>query len=256
MGVIYWSAPQAGYRHPDDFVKPYGAQCGGEVKVASAVGGEVTNIPDANTVMARMKAEGVTTIVIAHNTIATGILFTAATQNNYFPEWIIPTPYAVDFNNYGQLEPREQMDQVFGFSMWEMARPQTETDCYVAYRTVDPYSAPDGTVCDLIFPYLLQMVGGIQAAGPNLTPQTFRDGLFSLGFRRYAETYSIGGGYGPDDYTYADDFGLIWWDSDAIDPKTGNPGAYRWVNNGARYRRGEIPSAPLPFFRDGITRPD
>ena len=252
IGVLYWSAPAGGFRDPSDFEKPYREQCGGTVAVPIGTGGKAEDLPQAAAAISRLKSQGVTTVVLAHSVVATLAIMSAATQQLYFPEWILPTPYAVDFNLWGRILPPEQSRSTFGFSMWEIPRPRTETDCYVAYKTVDPAGEPDDGTCRLHFPYLLQIVNGIQAAGRTLTVRTFEQGMFRLGRHYYPERWSIGGGYGPADYTYADDFGLIWWDANAVSGADGQPGAYRWVNDGRRYKRGEIPTEPVGFFASGV----
>ena len=77
----------------------------------------------------------------------------------------------------------------------------------------------------------------MQAAGPKLTPETFRDGLFKMGYRFYDDVpYAIGGGYGPADFSYIDDVGEIWWDPAARKPQDGSPGAYRGAAASLRSR--------------------
>jgi hypothetical protein len=86
-----------------------------------------------------------------------------------------------------------------------------------------------------------------------LTPTSFRDGLYKMGYRYYPETYAIGGGYGPGDPSYPDDFNIVWWDPSATDPYQGYPGAFRAVANGKRFKLGEIPTGDIALFRDGVT---
>jgi hypothetical protein len=100
---------------------------------------------------------------------------------------------------------------------------------------------------------MLQYVNGIQRAGPNLTPETFMRGLQSMPKRPPDPIWSIGGGYGPNDYTYSDYVSLVWYDPTAPAPDERNiPGAYRHLDGGRRYAVGEIPSEPLAWFREGI----
>jgi hypothetical protein len=45
---------------------------------------------------------------------------------------------------------------------------------------------------------------------------------------------------------------LTWWDPTAQDTTLDTPGAYRWVWGGQRFKRGEIPTEPVPFLKDGV----
>ena len=118
--------------------------------------------------------------------------------------------------------------------------------------TLDPGQAPDDATCRLMFHTFVEIAHGIQAAGPRLTPETFRDGLFRIGRRFNLARHASGGGLGPGDFTFVDDFGLIWWDASATDPHTNRSGAYRWVNDGTRYQLGQIPTEPVRWFDEGI----
>ena len=253
FGGLYWTSVNGGGSHTtDDVRKAMASKCGMSFTDFQEfpAENESNEIPNAQAALARFRAEGITTVVFAHETAAAAVVMADATSNQYFPEWVLPSPYGVDFNLIGSILPPEQMRHAFGFSQWELPHPSTASDCYIAYQSVDPTNTPDGTFCKLVFPFLQQFVNGIQMAGPRLNPQTFRDGLYKLGHRFYPDRLSVGGGFGPGDYTYIDDFGLIWWDRTAPDPETGNQGAYRWVMNGKRFQLGQIPTAPVGFFTD------
>lgn len=83
----------------------------------------------------------------------------------------------------------------------------------------------------------------VHLAGPDLTPETFRDGL-----HRYAPS---GGGPTRPTLYWADDrhgdVTLMWWDPEAIgvdEAGERGPGMYRYAHGGRRYRVGQIPDAP------------
>ena len=98
-------------------------------------------------------------------------------------------------------------------------------------------------------------MNGIQEAGPNLNQTTFDEALMRLGHRYPKEPWAVGGGFGPDDYSYMDNVGIIWFDSNAIDPATNGPGAYRWTHKGTRFKRGELPADDSELFRKGVNTP-
>jgi hypothetical protein len=99
---------------------------------------------------------------------------------------------------------------------------------------------------------------GIHLAGPELTPETFRDGLF----QRY-----IAQGAGPDlrerragvrssgvaRLQLVDDAGAFFWDPDEPgEDETGNAGTgmKRFIDGGRRYLPGEWPEEEMGFFEE------
>ena len=66
--------------------------------------------------------------------------------------------------------------------------------------------------------------------------------------------WSLGGGFGPNDFTYSDYAGEFWWDPLATD-EAGEQGAYRWVRGGKRYAKGEFEREDPLVFRDGTPYP-
>ncbi len=99
------------------------------------------------------------------------------------------------------------------------------------------------------------MLDGIQEAGPELTPETFQEGLFKMGHRFPAEPWAIGGGFGPDDYSYMDNVGEVWFNLNAVNPENSAPGAYVWSYEAKRFKRGELPADDGQLFQHGVTTP-
>ena len=90
-------------------------------------------------------------------------------------------------------------------------------------------------------------------AGPNLTPETFRDGMFRrppidrADHRRRPRSRGATT-RGPADYNDQDDATASWWDPDATGPdETGERGqghVPRYVDGGKRYLPSEWPTEP------------
>ena len=203
--------------------------------------------------VAQMRAAGVTSIVPQIEVGSAIEAMGAADGSGYAPEWLLFFPYGLDINIIGNLLPPSQMAHAFGMSAWELPARNNQTDCYRAYKSIDPSGTPSDGTCFNFFGPLQQMVNGIQQAGPNLTPETFRDGLYRQGHRFYPQPWAIGGGYGPGDHTYMDNMAEIWWSGDAAKPEDGTPGAYMWVDGGRRYREGEIPETETQVFSNGTS---
>ena len=92
---------------------------------------------------------------------------------------------------------------------------------------------------------------GCTLAGPKLTPQTFRDGLFRYPAYRAADainpqlSWGKHGVWPATDYNGSEDAGMLWWDPTAVGEdevrQTGN-GLYRYADGGKRYTRGKFPA--------------
>ena len=209
----------------------------------------------------RFITEGVTTVVPFNEFVTNRILTSSFDQQGYFPEWVTNGFGALDVGQLARLQSQTQWEHAFGFSAMEMARPRDEHDCYRAYKSIEPNTNPHYATCFYIFHSLQQLVAGIQMAGPNLTPEAFKQGLFKVGHRFYdTPGWATGGGFGPGDLTYMDNVTEIWWDPTVTDP-AGNGstdrGAYYYVRGGQRYRQGEIPREDSLVFKDGsLTRDD
>ena len=207
--------------------------------------------------IATMKAENVTTVMLALDFLTAGVLTHQSTQQQYWPEWLMCGCGAIDRNELIQLFfDTNQWKHAFGVYPQEIARPQQATDWWRAYKSVDPDNDPNESVAKYLFQTMQQYVNGIQRAGPTLTPETFMQGLISMGYREPVPKWSIGGGYGPGDYTYGDYVSLVWFDQLEPAPDERNqPGAYRHMFGGQRYKLGEIPEGDLPWFEEGIAGP-
>ena len=97
---------------------------------------------------------------------------------------------------------------------------------------------------DVVYLQLLPLVLGVQMAGPELTPENLETGMFA-----FPERTGVAGtwDWGPGHYSPVRDIREIWWDPDAISPFNGQPGSY--VDNGQRYRTGEIPAGDPEVFQ-------
>ena len=76
-------------------------------------------------------------------------------------------------------------------------RASNQSACFRAYQSIDPNGSPDAGACGTLWDGIVQLMDGIQGAGPRLNPGTWRDGLLRMGYRWYEDLpYAIGGGYG------------------------------------------------------------
>jgi hypothetical protein len=227
-------------------------RCGVELKLAQEY-----NITSGQSglagVMSKFRAEGVSTVILNVDGLTPTVLTEEADRLQYFPEYVHTGSGEMDSNGSGQLMNDRQARHVVGLSPNEIARPDEEKDWYRAYKEMDPDGEPDEGDFPGPFRSLQQLAGGIQHAGPNLTPETLWEGLRKQPYRTPDPIWAIGGGYRDSlefaaykDLTYEDYMSLIWFDQTA-DDAANFTGAWCHVFLGKRFKVGELPTDPIPW---------
>ena len=209
----------------------------------------------ATTVVARMRDAGVTTVIMSVDPLIPKNITEEATKQGYFPEWVVGPSVLADTTIFGRTFDQEQWKNAIGISL-PAARGAVELgDSYGVYDWYYGTEPPSNTQA-VILPGTERLALGIHLAGPNLTPETFRDGLFERWVPRGGGktfTYQSWGEelWGRADYNSSDDASVFWWDAEATgEDETGNAGTgmLAWVDGGTRYLPGEWPEEPIPFF--------
>jgi hypothetical protein len=209
----------------------------------------------ARTIVAKLKNAHVTTVIYYGDPITPGDLTREATAQNYFPEWVLGPAYLADTTFFARTYDQRQWSHAFGWSGLA-ARGERETGAdYVLYKWAYGTAPPTNTSgLTLIGP--LALYGGIQLAGPDLTPATLRDGVFHIqphrgGPMSYSSSWGRHGVWPGVDYFSSDDATLVWYDATAAgrdEIGSDGTGMYRYVDGGRRYLPGEFPTAPVRWF--------
>jgi hypothetical protein len=220
----------------------------------------------AATIIPKLKEAGVTSIIFLGDPIMPIYLTQQATQQNYFPEWIITGTVLTDTTVLGRMYDQQQWKHAFGVSGLGVRQPRENGEGYRLYQWFYGEDPQAKTNVQLSYPGLSALFLGIHLAGPNLTPQTFRDGLFG-----YPPT---GGGvttpqisYGrhglfkdpeeneTDDFLGIDDLTFIWWDATGTgvdESGKDGTGVMRYAEGGKRYLPGTVPAGePKAFQQEG-----
>jgi hypothetical protein len=206
---------------------------------------------NARTNIARLKDAGVTTVIYTGDPLTPASLTAEATAQDYHPEWILGSSVLMDTSLFARQTDMEQWKDGFGISLIG-ARGAQETNG--AFRIWDwAYGGlpPNNTANVLNGGLLLTVFPGIHLAGPELTPETFRDGLFryppSGGGPTEVQISRGDHGVWPDtDFGGSDDATVIWFDPTAAgEDEVGNQGTglYRYANGGQRYTLGNFPDS-------------
>ena len=244
FGAVY---PATGF-DLDSFEKAF-ADNGGE-PLTEAVEFDPANAAQigeqAPTMINRLKASGVTSVVLfADNSVLTPLL-AAATAQDYHPEWIFTGFAFQDFDGFARGTTRTRYVTRFGISG---LFPYVETGDEYAYFT--PFNwywggkagnnwSISGGIADFVY-------RGMHYAGPTLNAENFKAGLFSAPATGGAATgtvvYQTGYGNTPgmpyEEYAQlGTDVALAWRNADLEGPSqvVGIPGLGKFVylNEGKR----------------------
>jgi hypothetical protein len=204
---------------------------------------------NARTIIAKLKEAGVTTIIYYGDPITPGPLTKEATAQDYWPEWILGPSLLMDTTVFARLTDGQQWKNGFGVSTVPARGALEATEAYHIYDWAYG-EAPPHNAFRIFEPLVRTMFTGIHMAGPDLTPETFRDAMWRTppaGGGPTAPLVSRGDhGFWPGvDWGGSDDGTIIWWDPTATgEDETGNEGQgmYRYANGGQRYSYEDQPS--------------
>ena len=205
---------------------------------------------NARTNIGKLMDAGVTTIIYYGDPLTPGSLTTEATAQGYYPEWILGPSVLMDTTIFARLADHDQWKNGFGLALTGTRGERSTNGAFRIYEWAYGEPPPNNTA-NVLEPYIRTVFTGIHLAGPDLTPETFRDGLY-----RYpvsgggpSEPQSSRGNHGvwPDlDMGGSDDTAIIWFDPDATgEDEVGNEGQgmYRYARGGQRYTIGNLPSS-------------
>lgn len=197
----------------------------------------------ATNAVTRMQSSGVTTVIVQADPILLPAFTQEATKQGWFPEWVLGGAPFIDTSTFARTFDQAQWAHAFGISYFP---PQVRPQANPPYRLYEWFhgSPPplEGSLpLLLLHPQVSLFFTGLQHAGPNLTAQTFRDGLFLMPPTPRAITQpSVSYGtqrWSDPDFAGVDDMVELWWDPEAVGVDEGGvegPGMYRYVDGGRR----------------------
>lgn len=213
----------------------------------------------ATSVITRLKSGGVTSVVFSGDPVALGPFTQEATAQDYHPEWILGPQVLVDTAAFSRTYDQEQWAHAFGLSPLTLRPDRTQRAPYVLYEWFFGEPPPALDTSAVLLPNPATFFSAVSAAGPNLTPETLRDGLFSRARTPAYQTeaslsYGDQGLWPYPDYSGVDDFTEIWWDPEATgEDEIGREGEgmWRFVDSGKRYLPGELTDELRVFDPEG-----
>jgi hypothetical protein len=192
-----------------------------------------------------------------------------ATKQEWFPEWFMTGMVYQDFALLARSYDTQQFAHAFGITNFfpytlpePTPPPGQKTNAALTDQLNWYWGEKRGTENTIASSQLLWLLRGIHAAGPNLTPKTFQQGLFSTpasGGAASNDPVSFLEGFGKtpglpyDEYMLLGlDYAPVWWDTETTGPTQvlGNEGkGVEWfLDNAQRYHAGTWPTKRLQWF--------
>jgi hypothetical protein len=210
---------------------------------------------NARNMIAKLKSAKVTTVIFAGDPVTPGSLTAEATAQSYFPEWVVLGAAYTDTSLFGRSYDQKQWAHAFGVStLFVPVKP--EADQLYSILVWQSGKGPEAKTFKVLVQAPLIFYTALQLAGPRLTPETFRDGLFRFpsGATHPTQLHISWGNHGiwpSTDFFGSDDATQIWWNPDArgVD-EVGNEGKGMWEysRNGKRYLPGQWPKGEPAVF--------
>ena len=246
LGILTQAFPVTKKNALDLYGMVTGGKCGTKADAAEPVytpsdiaSGQQT----ANVAVQKLKAEGVTTLVIISDPINPTFTTTAATRQQWFPEHLLAGSGVIDYDPLGRLYDQSQWRNAFGPGHLADPAPVERTD---AYRAAADVGVRDNGAGNLIFAYMSLIATQVQMSGADLRPLNVERGMLSLpaggGWAATKNPLAILIKYGPGDYTAIEDSRHTYWDPNATSRIDGKPGAYIALEGGRRFEIGKWPS--------------
>jgi hypothetical protein len=262
IGVIYPQGTDQGIDLApfNDALKKYGGTVAAQDEVPYTVPTDATQLASstqqqAPTIIAKLKSDGVTTIVdLGIGNVPTVSFTKEATSENYFPEWIPGGLGYTDLDFYGRSYDQQQWAHAF-YPEWF---PPTVESGPVgdAITTLFQWywGTNQGTHSPGIFALIKREYDGIMLAGPTLNASTFAAGLKSfppVGGAFSNQITNLETGWETPALTQRLATAIGWWNPNVTGPSNQinivGQGKTMYLNGGKRYKIGAYPTSQTFF---------
>jgi hypothetical protein len=200
----------------------------------------------AANVISQMQNDGITTVVCGCDPVFPVYLTSRAAEQGYTPEWVVAGVALTDSDIVGQLFQQSEWSHAFGVTFNGPTLPKQNTFGYAAYKQINPTSEPANSV-DIIYAQMYEMAIGLQMAGPDLTAQTFENGMRAYPGSQAGASNALYGTwqFPAGHYTPQTDWSFIYWDPTKTSPYNDKTGAY--VASTTRTKIGSYAGGALPL---------
>jgi hypothetical protein len=211
------------------------------------------NQQDVTALIAKMKNEGVTTIIPVWDPLYPILITKEATNQLYFPEWFMTGTGLSDTTTAGRLYDQNQWRHAFGISplwvTWQTVAKSTGAREYHHGAPGRP-SGDEGVLINIYRARIQTLFRGVHMAGPNLNLDTWVQGALAYpktGGRPAAPLVY----YTRQNPTEIKDFVEVFYAANATGPDergNGGSGMVMKVDGGRRYDLGQWPQSDSRVF--------
>jgi hypothetical protein len=262
FGFLYYDTDDLAYKAGADFFVRYMKERYG---VTFAAVSQYHGYPEvartqeeARPIIQKFKEAGVNSLICSCDPFGPIFFTQEATRQLYGPEWIITGSALTDTSFFARLYDQDQWSHAFGISYLSARLPEEQSEAFRLYRWQFDREPSAPSSYGVIYAPMKVLFDGLHLAGPVLTPETFRTGMYAQPIAGRGGITTIASAYGDkglwpwkEDPVALDDATEIWWDRNAAgQDELGNQGRglYRYVAMGRRYLPGEWPkTTPVAF---------
>jgi hypothetical protein len=225
--------------------------CGVQTSEAPYSPDTATASQQATSQVAKIKGDGVTSVLFFGDPIAPAFFTKSMTQQAYFPEQVLVGAGLIDYDKLARLYDAQQWAHAFGPSDGVVFPSFDKQECSIMWRSTGRSGVPYSSA-QLPWSYWSIVAAGIQLSGPNLNPGSFEKALLSGSgdTQPFSQSHDPGLSwvhFAPGDYTAASDAKEAYWDANATSTLDGKAGAYVAINGGRRFAIGEWPRGESTF---------
>jgi hypothetical protein len=265
FGLLYYDTAEQSYRSGIDFfdrqLARYGVRLTEKLSFTGANIDPAATQEQARTLIAKLKASGVTSVVYAGDPLSPVFFTQEATRQRYNPEWVLTGSAFTDTTFFARTYDQTQWTHAFGLSFLPARLPKGQDDAWRLHLWQLGRPPAAKAVYGLVYATEWLFFTGMHLGGPAVSPVSIRDGLFRFPPTGRGAITSVHISFGRhglwpfDDYLANDDATEVWWDpTTAGEDEIGQQGVgmYRYVDGGRRYLPGEHPTGdPKAFDRNG-----
>jgi hypothetical protein len=213
----------------------------------------------AANVIAKMKAAGVNSVIFNGDPIAPRDFTREATDQGWFPEWVLTGSVLVDTNVFARTYDQQQWANAFGLSNLSARVAPGRGGSTFIYEWWNGKTPPADDTINVIDPNPALFYAVLTAVGPDLTIENFADRLSEApptarGLTVPSISFGSEGRWPADlepDHRGVDDITEVWWSPTEVgidELRREGEGMYMFVDGGVRYLLGEMPETPPKAF--------
>jgi hypothetical protein len=213
---------------------------------------------NAHDIAVALKQANATSVIFTGDPLMPSFFTKEATAQNYHPEWIMAGTVLADTSVFGRSFDQSQWAHAFGLELTPARVVQSKNQAYTVHQWYFGTKPPSDKSYAISYGDVKLLFDGLQSAGPKLTPENYRAGMYAIapppdasGTVATVTTYGDHGFWNGNDPNGLDNAGLLWWNPNARgEDETGivGNGMYELVDGGKRYPAGNWPSTPAKLF--------